>query len=99
MKGQYIHRKKPDVYKKWKTRKRKKTKVSDLQKLDNIGKRNGNIKAFTISSNMISANTGKDNWGKIEIAIDNESVFNLFDNRLVGVLYLTTMEEWKKEQT
>lgn len=72
--------------------------MSDLQKLDNIGKRNGDIKAFAVNTNMVSANKGKDPWGNITIAIDNESVHRLMNDELVGLLIFTTREEWEKEK-
>ena len=72
--------------------------MSDLQKLDNIGKRNGDIKAFATNTNIVSANTGKDNYGNITIAIDNESVHRLMNDELVGLLILTTREEWEREE-
>lgn len=71
--------------------------MSDLLRLKKISDRNGDIKAFTIGSNFISANTGKHNWGDLQIAIDNESVHRLMNDDIVGVLYITTKEEWGKD--
>ena len=65
--------------------------MSDLQKLDNIGKRGGDIKAFVLSSNFIEARTGKDGWGFVKIAIDNASVPRMFNDEL-------SKEEWEKER-
>ena len=72
--------------------------MSDLLKLENIRLRNGDIKAFVLESNMTAANTGKDNWGRIEIAVDNETVHRLMNDDVIGVLYVTTKEEWEKEK-
>lgn len=68
--------------------------MSDLIKLNNIVQRNGDIKAFNLSTNMISANTHKGYWGKIEIAIDTESLYRLMNDDAIGVLYITTKDEW-----
>lgn len=70
--------------------------MSDLLKLENIRKKNGHIKAFTIGTNMIQANTGKNGWGYVKIAIDNASVVELATDRLIGVLYLVDEKEFKE---
>jgi rubrerythrin len=72
--------------------------MSDLLKLENIRKRNGDIRAFPVSSNMIEAKTRKDGWGYIKIAINNQSVFDMFADKLTGILYLVSNEEWEKEK-
>jgi hypothetical protein len=71
--------------------------MSDFLKLGNIAKRNGDIKAFSISTNFISSRSGKNGWGNITIAIDNESVQNLFMDDSIGILYIVSKDEWKKE--
>lgn len=71
--------------------------MSDLLKLENIRLRNGDIKAFPVSSNMIESYTGKQGWGHIKIAIDNASVGNLLLGNVTCILYLVSKEEWEKE--
>lgn len=71
--------------------------MSDLIKLENIRKRNGDIRAFATSTNMIEAKSGKDGWGHIKIAINNQSVHELFNDDLIGILYLIHRDEWNKE--
>ena len=72
--------------------------MSDMIKLENIRKRNGDIKAFPVSSNLIEANTGKDGWGYIKIAVDNTTIQEMYiNNKYTGVLYLVSHEEWRKE--
>lgn len=70
---------------------------TDLIKLDNIQRRNGNIKAFILPNNFIGANTGKDGWGRITIAVDNATVADFFSDSVIGVLYVVGREEWAKE--
>jgi hypothetical protein len=72
--------------------------MSDLNMLDNIRLRNGDIKAFVLQSNLISANTGKNNWGNIKIAVYNATIYSLFQDDIVGVLYITTKREWEAEK-
>jgi hypothetical protein len=69
-------------------------RMSDLKALENIRIKNGDIRAFPISSNMIEANTGKDGWGHIKIAINNQSVGELFTEKLTGILYLVDVDEF-----
>ena len=45
--------------------------MSDLLKLNNIAKRNGDIRMFPLD-NIKSAQTGKNGWGQITIAINKE---------------------------
>jgi hypothetical protein len=71
--------------------------MSDLLKLNNIVQRNGDIKAFPLSSNMKSASHGKSPWGEVTIAIDSESVERLWGNDAIGILYIVGRDEWKKE--
>jgi hypothetical protein len=71
--------------------------MSDLLKLENIRLRDGDIKAFPISHNLMAANTGKGDWGYVKIAVDNVSVGGLALEQLTGILYLVNIEEWKKE--
>jgi len=68
--------------------------MSDLLKLKSIAERNGDIKAFCLSSNMISSNLSKGKWGDVKIAIDNESIHRIMNDEVVGVLYITTKAEW-----
>ena len=71
--------------------------MSDLLKLNNIVQRNGDIKAFPLSSNMKSARHGKGPWGEVTVAIDSESVERLWGNDAIGILYIVGRDEWKKE--
>ena len=71
--------------------------MSDLIKLDNISKRNGDIKGYPINSNLKRFNTGKDGWGEVVIAVDNSMIMQLMKNESVGGLFITTKEEWEKE--
>lgn len=71
--------------------------MNDFVKLGNIAKRNGDIKAFNASTNFISSKSGKNGWGEITIAIDNASVQNLFMDNAIGILYIVSKDEWKKE--
>lgn len=71
--------------------------MNDLLKLNNIVQRNGDIKAFPLSSNMKSASHGKSPWGEITIAIDSISVDRLLINDAIGILYIVGRDEWKKE--
>jgi len=70
---------------------------SDFIRMNEIQKRNGDIKAFPVITNIISANAGKNNWGKIEMAIDNESVHRIMNNDVIGVLYIISRKEWTEE--
>jgi hypothetical protein len=72
--------------------------MSDLLKLENIRKRNGDIRAFPLSSNLISSKTGSNGWGNVVVAINNQSSAQLFNDELIGILYLVNEREWKKEQ-
>jgi hypothetical protein len=71
--------------------------MSDLIKLNNIVKRNGDIKCFTLGNNFVQMRTGKDGWGLLTLAIDNESVLRMERDELIGVLYIVSKDEWKKE--
>jgi hypothetical protein len=71
--------------------------MSDLLKLENIRLRNGDVKAFTLNTNLMEAHTGKNGWGYVKIAIDNNSVTRLALDQLVGILYLIGIDEWDKE--
>jgi hypothetical protein len=64
--------------------------MSDLLKLNNIVQRNGDIKAFPLSSNVKSARHSKGPWGEVTIAIDSESVERIWGN-IVG------RDEWERE--
>ena len=70
--------------------------MSDLLKLNNIAKRNGDIRMFPLD-NIKSAQTGKNGWGQITIAINNESVIDILTDKGVGALYLVGKEDWEKE--
>ena len=70
---------------------------TDLIKLDNIQRRNGNIKAFILPNNFMGANTGKDGWGMLTVAVDNATVADFFSDSVIGVLYVVSREEWAKE--
>jgi hypothetical protein len=72
--------------------------MSDLLKIENIRKRNGDVKAFTLSNNFKRANHGKDVWGEVTIAIDSVSVERIWKDEVIGVLYIIGKEEWKKEK-
>ena len=73
--------------------------MSDLLKLEAIRKRNGDIKAFPIAHNFISADTGKNGWGNVKIAVDNETIIQMGVNqKYTGILYLVSNADWKAEQ-
>jgi len=72
--------------------------MSDLLKLDNIRKRNGDIKAFPLNTNLKNGRTLKDGWGEITVAIDNPTVLSLLADKEIGIVYITTREEWEKEK-
>lgn len=72
--------------------------MSDLLKLDNISKRNGDIKAFPLSSNLKTGQTGRSDWGSVSIAVDNASVTGLLSERVIGILYIIGKDEWEKEE-
>lgn len=72
--------------------------MSDLIKLDNIAKRKGNIKAFTLDPNFKRGQIGKLGWGEMTIAVDNETIKDYANGDLIGVLYITSREEWEKEK-
>lgn len=71
--------------------------MSDLIKLNNITKRNGDIKAFPLSSNLIRCIAGKKGIGQVAVAVDNESIKKLFLGTGIGILYVIDKEEWEKE--
>lgn len=72
--------------------------MSDLLKLEAIRKKNGDIKAFPLTSNLKSARHGKGVWGEVAIAIDAESVERIWNGDVIGVLYLVNKEEWEKQK-
>ena len=67
-----------------------------MLRLEEIRKKDGDIKAFVLSTNMKSVKHGKGVWGDITIAIDAESVEKIMRNEVVGVLYLVGKEDWSK---
>lgn len=72
--------------------------MSDLLKLENIRKRNGDIKSYPIASNMTDAQTGARGWGYIKIAVDNATINEMaINDKYTGILYLVSNDEWKKE--
>lgn len=71
--------------------------MSDLIKLDNISKRNGDIRAYPISHNLKRMNIGANGWGEVVIAVDNQMIRQLMESDWVGGLFITTKEEWEKE--
>lgn len=73
--------------------------MSDFSKLDNIANRNGNIKAFPLGTNFKRAQIGKNGWGEMTIAVDNRTILNYTNGEVVGALYITSKEEWNKEET
>lgn len=71
--------------------------MSDLLKLNNIAERNGNIKAFTLDPNFKRGQIGNHGWGEMTIAVDNQTIKDYANSELIGVLYITSKEEWEKE--
>jgi hypothetical protein len=67
-------------------------KNNDLIALDKMARDNKKIFLLSISTNLKRANTGKDGWGEVVLAIPNETIMNL-DN-YVGGLYLADKEEF-----
>jgi hypothetical protein len=72
-------------------------RMSDFLKLDEIRKANGDIKAFPLGSNLKGANSSKNGWGQVTIAVDNETVHRLITDDVVGILYVIGKEDWKKQ--
>lgn len=73
--------------------------MSDLLTLEAIRKRNGDIKAFPIAHNFISADTGKNGWGNVKIAVDNATIIEMGVNqKYTGILYLVSNDEWQAEK-
>lgn len=62
--------------------------MNDFLKLNNISQRNGDIKAFPLSSNIKSARYGKGFWGEITIAVDSKSIEHLCNGDAIGILYI-----------
>jgi len=71
--------------------------MSDLLKLDNISKRNGDTRAFPLSSNLKAAQTGKQGWGDVTIAVNNGTVQDLATDKVIGILFIVSKDEWEKE--
>lgn len=71
--------------------------MSDLLKLEEITRRNGDIKAFPLSNNMKSIKFSKGAWGQVTVAIDGESVQRIIDDDVIGVLYIIGRDEWERE--
>ena len=71
--------------------------MSDLIKLDNIAKRNGDIVCATFGDNLKSVQAGKYGWGEVVIAVDNKTIDRIIKDEMVGVLYIASKEEWEKE--
>ena len=54
-------------------------------------------KAFTAPNNFMGANTGKDGWGFIKMAVDNQTVLDLATGRnLAIVLLVYDIDEFKR---
>lgn len=70
--------------------------MNDFEKLNEIAKGNGGIKMFPLPGNLISANTGKENWGRVTVAVDNASIGDVLKDDVIGVLYLIKKDEWEK---
>jgi hypothetical protein len=73
------------------------TFMSDLLRIENIRKKNGDVKAFPLASNLKSARHGKGTWGEVVIAVDAESINRMLEDDVVGVLYIIGKDEWQKE--
>ena len=72
--------------------------MSDLIKLDKIAKRNGDIKCAVLSDNFISAQTGKNGFGQLTIAVDNKTISRIIQEKdILGVMYFVGKESWNKE--
>jgi hypothetical protein len=74
--------------------------MSDLQRLNSIASRNGDI-AVAPLTNMEESMIRKGGWGYIKIAVSNEWVQRLLSHpeNIIGGLYLTTKEEWERSAT
>ena len=72
--------------------------MSDLLKLDNISKRNGDIRAFPLGSNIKAAQIGKQGWGEVTVAVNNPTVQDLFADKVIGILFIVGKDEWEKEK-
>lgn len=71
--------------------------MSDLLKLDNISKRNGDIRAFPLNSNLKAAQIGKQGWGDVTVAVNNPTVQDLATDKVIGILFIVSKDEWEKE--
>ena len=72
--------------------------MSDLLKLNNISKRDGDIRAFPLASNLKAAQTGKQGWGEVTIAVNNGTVQDLAIDNVIGILFIVGRDEWEKEK-
>ena len=48
-------------------------KVDPFDVLKEMTNKNMDIKAFPLSSNLTQVQTGKDGWGRVTIAVDNQT--------------------------
>lgn len=71
--------------------------MSDLIKLNKIANQNGDIKAFSLSTNLKRARHGKGTFGEVTIAIDSLTVERIWQGDVIGVLYIVGKEEWQKD--
>lgn len=71
--------------------------MSDLIKLDNIAKRSGDIRFYPVTSNLKRSQTGKDGFGEVVIAVDNETIMRL--DEMLGGIYLVSKREWEIENS
>ena len=71
-----------------------KRKVSALLVLNEMGTRNEDVQAFPLSTNLKRAQTGKDGWGEITIAVSNHVITNI--NKYVGALYMANLEQYSR---
>ena len=66
-----------------------KKKVNNFDVLDLMCEREMNIYAFPLGTNMKRANTGKDNYGEMVIAVANDVILSMaMGKKLTGVLLI-----------
>lgn len=68
------------------------SKISAFDVLSVMADRNLDVMALPLSTNFKRANTGRDGWGEITVAVPNRVIANL-DN-YIGSLYLANRKQY-----
>ena len=58
--------------------------MNNFDVLKRMSMENKDIKGFAVSDNLVSAEIGKDGWGKITIAVDNATVQRIITASNIG---------------